>query len=37
MQTIKSSYVLVKIGSISVKYWLNLTKAENENRFLTDI
>ena len=31
MQTTKSNYVLVRTGQISVKYWLNFTKAENEN------
>ena len=34
MQTIKGNY---KYQYGSVKYWLNFTKAENENRYLTDI
>ena len=33
MQIIKGNYVLVVI----VKYWLNFTKAENENQYLTDL
>ena len=37
MQTIKGNYVLVDIGQTLVKYWLNFTKAENENRYLTNI
>ena len=37
MQTIKGNYVSVRIGKISVIYWLDFTKAENENRYLTDI
>ena len=37
MGTIKGNYVSVRIDYISVKYWLDFTKAENENQFLTDI
>ena len=37
MQTIKGNYVLVNITLVSVKYLLNFTNAENENRYLTDI
>ena len=31
MQTIKGNYVLVSISKLLVEYWLNFTKAENEN------
>ena len=37
MQTIKGNYVLVRISKILVIYWLDFTKAENENQYLTDI
>ena len=37
MQTIKGIYVSVRIGQISVKYWLDFTEAEDENRYLTNI
>ena len=37
MQTRKGSYVSVRIGYILVKKRLNFTKAENENRCLTDL
>ena len=37
MQTIKDYYVLVKISYISVKYWLDFTKAENKNQYLTNL
>ena len=37
MQTIKDMYVSVRIGQISVKYWLHFTKAENKKRYLTNI
>ena len=37
MQAIKDYYVLVKIGYISVKYWLDFTKAENKNQYLTNL
>ena len=37
MQTIKGNCVSVRIGYVSVKYWLNFTKAENENQYLTDL
>ena len=37
MQTIEGNFVSVRIGLISVKYWLNFTNVENENQYLTDI
>ena len=37
MQTIKGNYVLVSIGWILVKYWLDFTKAEKENQYLTHL
>ena len=37
MQTIKGNYVSVRIGQILVEYWLNFTKAENEDQYLTDL
>ena len=37
MQTIKGNYVLVSIGWISVKYWLDFTKPEKEKRYLTHL
>ena len=36
MQTIEGNFVSVRIGLISIKYWLNFTKVENENQYLTD-
>ena len=37
IRTTKGNYVSVRIGEISIKYWLDFTKAENENQYLTDI
>ena len=37
MQTIKGNCVSVRMGYILVKYWLGFTKAENENRYLTNL
>ena len=37
MQTIKGDYLLVRISQMLVKYGLNITKAESENQYLTDI
>ena len=37
MQIIKGNYVLVRIGYILVKYWLDFIKTENENQYLTNI
>ena len=37
MQTIKGNCELINIGYISIKYWLNFTKIENElSRYLND-
>ena len=37
MRTMKVNYVLVKINQVSVKYWLNVTRAERENQYAMDI
>ena len=37
MQTLKGNCELINIGYISIKYWLNFTKIENElSRYLND-
>ena len=37
MQTVKGNYLQIRIGYILVKYWLDFTKAENKNRYLTNL
>ena len=37
MQTIKGNYLSVKIGYTLVKYWLDFTKVENKNQYLTNL
>ena len=37
MQIIKGNYILVRITYLLVKYWLNFTKPEYENQYLTNI